>query len=71
MIRLVVLMHVPFPLSLRNVEHLLFERGIGLCDETVRMRWNRFGPVFADDIKRQRVRATLRKSETNQQRSPS
>ena len=32
---LVVMMYVRFPLSLRNVEDLLFERGIYLCDETV------------------------------------
>ena len=44
-----------FPLSLRNVEDLLFERGIDLCHETVRFWWNRFGPLFAADIRRQRV----------------
>jgi putative transposase len=54
-IRLVVLMYVRFPLSLRNVEDLLFERGIDLCHETVRFWWNRFGPMFAADIRRQRV----------------
>ena len=42
-IRLVVMMYVRFPLSLRNVEDLLFERGIDICHETVRMWWNRFG----------------------------
>ena len=54
-IRLVVLMYVRFPLSLRNVEDLLFERGIDLSHETVRFWWNRFGPLFAADIRRQRV----------------
>jgi putative transposase len=54
-IRLVVMMYVRFPLSLRNVEDLLFERGIDLCHETVRLWWNRFGPLFAGDIRRQRV----------------
>jgi putative transposase len=33
----------------------LFERGIDLCHETVRLWWNRFGPMFAADIRRQRV----------------
>ena len=56
-IRLVVMMYVRFPLSLRSVEDLLFERGIDLCHETVRLWWNRFGPVFAADIRRQRVQA--------------
>jgi putative transposase len=56
-IRLVVMMYVRFPLSLRNVEDLLFERGIDICHETVRFSWNRFGPLFAADIRRQRVNA--------------
>jgi putative transposase len=54
-IRLAVLLYVRFPLSLRNVEDLLFERGIDVCHETVRHWWNRFGPMFAADIRRQRV----------------
>jgi putative transposase len=54
-IRLVVLMYVRFPLSLRSVEDLLFERGIDICHETVRLWWNRFGPMFAADIRRHRV----------------
>ena len=49
-IRLVVMLYVRFPLSLRNVEDLLAERGIDICHETVRMWWNRFGPLFAADI---------------------
>lgn len=54
-IRLVVMLYVRYPLSLRNVEDLLFERGIDICHETVRFWWNRFGPLFAADIRRQRV----------------
>src|SRR5215211_582669 len=53
-IRLVVMMYVKYPLSLRNVEDLLFERGIDICHETVRFWWNRFGPIFASEIKRKR-----------------
>jgi putative transposase len=49
------MMYVRFPLSLRNVEDLLFERGIDICHETVRHWWNRFGPMFAADIRRRRV----------------
>jgi len=44
-IRLAVMMYVRFPLSLRNVVDLLFERGIDICHKTVRMWRNRFGPV--------------------------
>ncbi|QZP08903.1 IS6 family transposase [Caenibius sp. WL] len=54
-IRMVVMLYVRFPLSLRNVEDLLFERGIDLCHETVRLWWNRFGPLLAADIRKQRV----------------
>ena len=36
-IGLVVMMYVKYPLSLRNVEDLLFERGIDICHETVRL----------------------------------
>ena len=54
-IRLVVLMYIRFTLSLRNVEDLLFERGIDIWHETVRFWWNRFGPLFASDIRRLRV----------------
>ena len=48
-------MYVRFPLSLLNVEDLLFERGVDISHETVRFWWNRFGPLFAADIRRQRV----------------
>jgi putative transposase len=54
-IRLVVMMYVKFPLSLRNVEDLLFERGIDVSYETVRFWWNRFGPMFAAEVRRKRV----------------
>ncbi len=43
LIRQVVMLYVRFPLSLRKVEDLLFERGYDLCHETVRLWWNRFG----------------------------
>ena len=49
-IRLVVIMCVRYPLSLRQIEDLLFERGINICHETVRLWWKRFGPPFAADI---------------------
>ena len=44
-----------YPLSLRQVEDLLFERGIDICHETVRFWWNRFGPMFAAEIRKRRV----------------
>jgi putative transposase len=57
-IRLVVMMCVRYPLSLRNVEDLLAERGIGISHETVRFWWNRCGPTFAADIRKRRVAHT-------------
>ena len=54
-IRLAVMMYIRFPLSLRNVEDLLHERGIEISHETVRFWWNRFGPMFAAEIRRRRV----------------
>ena len=38
-IRLVVMMDVKYPLSLRNVEDLLAERGIEICHETEQFWW--------------------------------
>ena len=54
-IRVAVMLYVRFPLSLRQVEDLLHERGIDVCHETVQYWWNRFAPVFAGEIRKQRV----------------
>ncbi len=54
-IRLTVMMYLRYPLSLRQVEDLLFERGIDICHETVRFWWNRFGPMFAAEIRKRRI----------------
>ena len=54
-IRLAVIMYVRFPLSLRNVEDLLHERGIEVSYETIRFWWNRFGPIFAAEIRKKRM----------------
>jgi putative transposase len=49
------MMYVGFPLSLRNVEDLLFERGIDICHETVRLWRTRFSPPFGSEIRKQRA----------------
>ena len=54
-IRLAVMMYLRHPLSLKQVEDLLFERGIDIHHETVRFRWNRFGPMFAAEIWKRHV----------------
>ena len=54
-IRLAVMLYIRFPLSLRNVEYLLHERGIEISHETVRYWWNRFGlkpPKSAEIVSR-------------------
>jgi putative transposase len=46
-IRLAVMLYVRYPMSLRNVEDLLNERGIEIRHATIRFRWSRFCPMFA------------------------
>jgi len=58
-IRLTVMMYIRYPLSLRQVEDLLFERGIDISHETVRFWWNRFGPMFAAEIRKRRIHHRL------------
>ena len=54
-IRLAVLMYIRYPLSLRQVEDILFERGIEVSHETIRCWWNRFGSMFAGEIRKRRI----------------
>jgi len=45
-----VMLYIRLPLSLRNFEDLLHERGIDVSEETMRYWWNRFSPIFASHI---------------------
>jgi putative transposase len=54
-IQLAVMLYVRFPLSLRNVEDLLHERGVDVSYESVRYWWHRFGSQFASQIKKRRA----------------
>lgn len=54
-IRLAVMLYIRFPLSLRNTEDLLHERGIEVNHETIRFWRKRFGPMFASELRRNRV----------------
>ena len=49
------MMYIRYPLSLRQVEDLLFERSIDICHEAVRFWWNRFGPMIAAEIRKRRI----------------
>jgi len=51
----VVMMYIRYPLSLRQVEDILFERGIDISHETVRYWWNRFCPMFAAASRKRRL----------------
>ena len=53
-IRLAVMMYVRFPLSLRNVEDLVHDRGIEISHETGRFWWNELGSIFAAEIRGKR-----------------
>lgn len=50
-----VWLYYRFTLSYRDVEDLLAERGIDVSYETIRFWWNRFGPLFAAQIRKKRL----------------
>ena len=54
-IRLAVMMYFRFPLSLRHVEDLLHERGIEVSHKTIWFWWNRFGSIFAAELRKRRM----------------
>lgn len=54
-IKLAVMYYVRFPLSLRQVEDILHERGIDICHETIRYWWNKFGTLLAKDMKKKAI----------------
>lgn len=58
-VRLAVMLYIRFPLSLRNGEDLLHERGVEISHETVRFWWHRFGPMFAAALCPPLTRATI------------
>ena len=47
--------YIRYPLSFRQVEDILHERGIDICHETVRFWVNRFGAKFAKEIRKKRL----------------
>jgi putative transposase len=53
--RLMVMLYGWFLLSLRNAKDFLHERAIEISHETVRLCWNRFGPMSAAEVRRRRV----------------
>src|ERR1700743_33375 len=59
-IRHAVWPYVRFTLSYRDVEDLLAERGLDVSYETVRRWVLKFGPLFARELRRRRLRPTAR-----------
>ena len=59
-IRHAVWLYVRFTLSNRDVEDLLAERGLDVSYETVRRWVLKFGPLFAQELRRRRPRPTSR-----------
>jgi putative transposase len=47
-----VWLHHRFPLSFREVEELMFERGVVVSYETVRRWCVKFGPAYAGELRR-------------------
>jgi len=54
-IQLALMYYVRYPLSYRQVEDILSERGIDIYRETIRFWVNRFGGVFAKKIRKKRA----------------
>lgn len=50
------MVYIRNPLSLRQVEDILLEGGINISHEIARYWWNRFGPMFAGEIRQKRNR---------------
>jgi len=44
-IKMAVMYYIRYSLSLRQVEDILYERGIDVCHESIRYWWNRFGSL--------------------------
>ena len=49
--------YVRYPLSLRQVEDILHERGIDICHETIHYWWNKLGPIVAKELEKKRKHA--------------
>ena len=49
------MMYIRYPLSLGQVDDLLFERGFDICYENVCFWWNRFDAIFAAEIRKRQI----------------
>lgn len=67
--RLWVMLFIRFPLSLRNVEDLMLERGIEVSHKTVRFWWVKFGAGLPPPLVRYGDRAPYRRAVAIRQRA--
>ena len=51
-IKMAIMYYVRYPLSLRQVEDILHDRGIDVCHETVRYWVDKLGSIIAKDLKK-------------------
>jgi putative transposase len=49
------MMYVRFPLSFRNAEDILHERGAEISHEPVHFLWHKFAPMFAAEFRKRRI----------------
>tara|TARA_B100000686_G_C16794342_1_gene981157 strand:+ start:2949 stop:3170 length:222 start_codon:yes stop_codon:yes gene_type:complete len=56
-IKMAIMYYVRYPLSLRQVEDILHERGIDICHETIHYWWNKLGPIVAKELEKKRKHA--------------
>lgn len=43
-----------FPLRVREIEEMMLARGVVVCNETIRRRCQKFGQIYANELRRRR-----------------
>jgi len=56
-IKLAVMYYVRYPLSLRQVEDILYEPDTDICHEIIRYWWNKLGPLLSKEIVTDKLRS--------------
>ncbi len=59
-IKLAVMYYIRYPLSLRQVEDILHERGIDICHETIRYWWSKFLKFVCQGNEKESAPTTLK-----------
>jgi transposase-like protein len=64
-----VWLYLRFPLSYRDVEELLVERGIQVSYETIRRWVARLGPHYASELRKREARGTWMRWQSNRRQA--